>query len=55
MCDKTQPLVTRVSGAYLIGKISKYFAPNQLPLGWSQRVALVTTDFNYEVRNEITL
>lgn len=54
MCDKTQPLVSRVSGAYVVGKIVKYFTPNQLPIGWSQRVSLVTQDFNYEVRNEIT-
>ena len=25
MCDKTQPLVTRISGAYLLGKIVKRF------------------------------
>lgn len=31
----------------------KYFTPNQLPLGWSQKVALMTQDFNFEVRNEI--
>ena len=35
MCDKTQPLVTRISGAYVLGKIVRYFNQNQLPIGWS--------------------
>lgn len=55
MCDKTQPLVTRVSGAYLIGKIVKFFKNNQLPIGWSQKIALMTQDFNFEVRQQIAL
>lgn len=53
LCDKTQPLVTRICGAYLIGKVAKYFVSGQLPIGWSQKVAAVTQDFNYEVRNVI--
>ena len=53
MCDKTQPLVTRISGAYLLGKVVKHFTPNQVPIGWPQRVTLMTQDFNFEVRNEI--
>ena len=54
MCDKTQPLVTRISGAYLLGKIVKHFQANHLPIGWSAKVALMTQDFNYEVRKEIS-
>lgn len=54
MCDKTQPLVTRINGAYLLGKMVKYFTPNQLPLGWAQKVTIMSQDFNYEVRQEIT-
>ena len=53
MCDKTQPLVTRISGAYLIGKIVKHFTPNYLPIGWAAKVSLMVQDFNYEVRAEI--
>lgn len=53
MCDKTQPLVTRISGAYLLGKTVKYFNQSQLPLGWHQKVALMAQDFNFEVRNQI--
>jgi len=53
MCDKTQPLVTRISGAYLLGKIVKHFTPNYLPIGWAAKVSLMVQDFNYEVRAEI--
>ena len=35
LCDKTQPLVTRINGAYLLGKTVKYFTSGQLPIGWS--------------------
>ena len=28
LCDKTQPLATRINGAYILGKIVKYFTPN---------------------------
>ena len=48
MCDKTQPLVTRISGAYLLGKIVKHFTPNYLPIGWAAKVSLMVQDFNYE-------
>ena len=35
LCDKTQPLVTRINGAYLLGKTVKYFTSGQLPIGWA--------------------
>lgn len=54
MCDKTQPLVSRINGAYLLGKMVKYFTPKNLPIGWSQKVTIMSQDFNYEVRQEIT-
>lgn len=53
LCDKTQPVVTRVCGAYLIGKVAKFFTDANIPLGWAQKVGLAATDFNFEIRNEI--
>ena len=45
--------MTRLNGAYILGKIVKYFTPNQLPIGWAQKVTIMSQDFNYEVRQEI--
>lgn len=42
MCEKTQPLVTRISGAYLLGKMVKHFKPNQIPIGWARKVTMMT-------------
>ena len=53
LCDKTQPLVTRINGAYLLGKTVKYFKNTQIPIGWTQKVTIMTQDFNYDVRTEI--
>lgn len=53
LCDKTQPLVTRINGAYLLGKTVKYFKNTQIPIGWTQKVAIMAQDFNYDVRTEI--
>jgi len=53
LCDKTQPLVTRLNGAYLLGKMVKYFEQDQVPLGWAQKVTIMSQDFNCEVRQEI--
>lgn len=50
LCDKTQPLVTRINGAYLLGKTVKYFTTNQLPIGWAQKVGIMSQDFNFDVR-----
>lgn len=42
LCDKTQPLVTRINGAYLLGKTVRYFTPNHLPIGWAQKVSIMS-------------
>lgn len=31
----------------------KHFKPGQLPIGWARRVTLLTSDFNFEVRQEL--
>ena len=28
LCEKTQPLITRINGAYLLGKMTRYFDDN---------------------------
>ena len=45
--------MTRINGAYLLGKTVKYFPNNQLPLGWAQKVGIMSQDFNFDVRQEI--
>jgi hypothetical protein len=42
LCDKTQPLVTRINGAYLLGKTVRYFTPSHLPIGWAQKVSIMS-------------
>jgi len=37
----------------LLGKITRYFDENQLPIGWQQKVSIMSQDFNFEVRKEI--
>lgn len=46
-------MVSRINGAYLLGKMVKYFEPDQVPLGWAQKVSIMSQDFNCEIRQEI--
>jgi hypothetical protein len=33
--------------------MTRYFDENQLPIGWQQKVFIMSQDFNFEVRKEI--